>query len=272
MPAHSVLTLLASSSTGQGGWVGAWSPGLGDPTLAGWVTVAAYFVGAYLCLGAFKVERARAGRPPRGVGAYVEGLFWFLRSLRGPRHLNTIPSQHRISALWLGLGAMLAFLGVNKQLDLQTLFTEIGRLVAHSQGWYGERRGVQAMFIFLLLFAGWWALRSVLALGRGRMREVRFALLGAIFLVCFVAIRAASFHHVDELIGTDLLGVDLNAWLELGGITCIAAAAASHIGLGPRRGAAAVVQKRAAATSTPPRGSPPAAAGRSPTRRGGAAR
>lgn len=269
-PSHLSLSLLATSSSGASsgdGWVGTWSPGLGDPTVVGWLTVLAYFVGAYLCQGAFKVERARAGRPPAGLWAHVEGLFWFLKSLGGSRRLQTVPPRERLPALWLGLATMLALLGVNKQLDLQSLFTEIGRLLSHSQGWYAERRGVQALFIFLLLFAGWWALRAVLALARGHIREVRFALLGAIGLVCFVAIRAASFHHVDLLIGTDILGVDLNAWLELGGIACIAAGAARHIGLFRRRPAAA-----AAATSTPRPGSPPASARPSPTRRGGAAR
>jgi len=60
----------------------------------------------------------------------------------------------------------------------------------------------------------------------GRMTSgVRLALIGGVFLACFVVIRASSFHHVDRLIGIDFEGVRMNAILELGSILCIAAAA-----------------------------------------------
>ena len=40
--------------TGEGppegqGWIGHWSPGIGDPSVMGWVTVALYLVAAWLC-------------------------------------------------------------------------------------------------------------------------------------------------------------------------------------------------------------------------------
>jgi hypothetical protein len=38
-------------------------------------------------------------------------------------------------------------LGINKQLDLQTALTELGRVLAYDQGWYEERQTVQVWFI-----------------------------------------------------------------------------------------------------------------------------
>jgi len=50
-------------------------------------------------------------------------------------------------------------------------------------------------------------------------------LIGTVFVVAFVTIRAASFHHVDTLIGTPVAGLRMNWILELGGIACVALAA-----------------------------------------------
>ena len=44
---------------------------------------------------------------------------------------------------------------------------------------------------------------------------------GAVFLVVFVVVRAASFHHVDILLRSEALGLRVNALLELSGIACI---------------------------------------------------
>jgi hypothetical protein len=41
-------------------------------------------------------------------------------------------------------------LGINKQLDLQTALTELGRVLALSQGWYEQRQVVQFWFIAAL--------------------------------------------------------------------------------------------------------------------------
>ena len=37
------------------GWIGSWSPGIGDPNVMGWITVVAYLWASYLC---FAVHRA----------------------------------------------------------------------------------------------------------------------------------------------------------------------------------------------------------------------
>ena len=74
-----------------------WRPGIGDPTFMGWLTVAAYAIAAFTALLAAR----RAGRAPG--------------TTRGSR------------GMWLLVAAFMALLCLNKQLDLQSLLTDIGR-------------------------------------------------------------------------------------------------------------------------------------------------
>ena len=184
------------SSDGEG-WIGRWSPGIGDPTPLGWFTVAAYLVAALLCLRARRVAREE-----RAAGArHCSHMFWLVGVL--------------------GLFG----LGVNKQLDLQTAFTEFGRILAREQGWYEDRRMVQLAFIAGVLTAALIGLGWLVRVSRKDARRLRLAIVGAAGLAAFVAIRASSFHHVDILLREQLFGLRWNGWLELGGIACVAVAA-----------------------------------------------
>jgi hypothetical protein len=122
---------------------------------------------------------------------------------------------------WLVLAALMAALGVIKLLDLQTTITAVGRRVAHAQGWYEHRRAYQAAFIaamtgaglLVALLLGWYAWRHSWRQG--------LALMGVVFLVVFVVIRASSFHYVDQVLGLRLGMLRVNHLLELGGIACV---------------------------------------------------
>jgi hypothetical protein len=114
-------------------------------------------------------------------------------------------------------------LGINKQLDLQTWLTEIGRDLAHQQGWYEVRRPLQAAFIGLIGLTGAVATVALAFAMRHVFHRVVGALVGLGALVTFVIVRAASFHHVDVLLGRGR--VRLNWVLELGGIALIAVSA-----------------------------------------------
>lgn len=163
-----------------------WSPGLGDNTFMGWLTVGVYLLATIASVAALRAMGADAL-------SRRERLFW------------------AISA------AVMLFLAVNKQLDLQSLVTMIGRCHAQLAGWYNDRRAVQKLFI-LGVAAGGVLLLGVLALMlRGILDRVWAALLGLGFVCVFVVIRAASFHHVDLLISGTALGVRINWLLELPG-------------------------------------------------------
>ncbi|WP_333815034.1 isopropylmalate isomerase [Tabrizicola sp.] len=163
-----------------------WSPGLGDNTFMGWLTV---FV--YALAGVATVAAARA--------------------------MAADPLSRRERLFWGGAAAVMLFLAVNKQLDLQTLLTMIGRCHAQLAGWYDDRRAVQKLFILAVAGGGVLSLGVLALVLRGILGRVWAALLGLGFVCVFVVIRAASFHHVDLLISGTALGVRINWLLELPG-------------------------------------------------------
>lgn len=163
---------------------GRWSPGIGDPTWTGWVTVVAYVVAAYFAWAAYKKCRREA----RGR-ANVEG--------------PDVREQRQLTAFWFLLFVALTMLGINKQLDLQSLFTEVMRDLARSQGWYDERRTYQVEFIVCIAAVAIVGVGVTALLLRRVWRHAWIAVLGMGWLLAFVVIRAASFHHVDVLLNSD---------------------------------------------------------------------
>jgi len=166
-----------------------WRPGIGDPTFIGWLTVVAYFVAMVLSFQATK--RALEKRDGR------QYIFWWI------------------------LGVSMLLLGINKQLDLQTWFTLKGRQLALSEGWYNHRRPVQLVFILFIAFVGMAGFFTMSWLVRRRRTELRLPLIGFFFVICFVIVRAASFHHIDEFLKFDIGGLRMNWILELGGICLV---------------------------------------------------
>ena len=176
-------------------YVEPWSPGIGDPTFMGWLTVVAYFGAAFACVVAHR-KRRRAGH------AWV----------------------------WPSLCVLLVLLGINKQLDLQSWFTYVGKRTAIEQGWYEDRRPVQVAFIVTLATVGLVVGLVLLVRLRGALARFRWALAGTVFLIAFIVIRAASFHHVDLFLKLEIAGVRPNWLLELGGIALIGVAALRDAG------------------------------------------
>jgi hypothetical protein len=175
-------------------YTGRWELGIGDPTVMGWTTVAAYFGAMWLCY-----------RCKSTVSDSLGIRFWFYMSLA------------------------MAFLGINKQLDLQTWFTQTGRDLALEYGWYERRRLVQIIFI------GWLALAVSVLHARlwvwlkALDQHARLASLGIVMLGIFVVVRAVSFHHVDKLLGFRIESVKMNVLLELSGIGVVAGAAMARL-------------------------------------------
>ena len=164
-----------------------WTPTIGDPEITGWLTVISYVVCLVLAVMVLRRRPARAAR----------GLWWVIALL-------------------------MAFLAVNKQLDLQTALTATGRCMARAQGWYDSRKIVQVAFIGGLVLGvalTWvWATKSL----RGQMRGNRLALAGLAVLCGFVLVRAVGFGHVDRLISMDFADISYNFWFENSGLLLIA--------------------------------------------------
>ncbi len=169
-----------------------WSPGIGDPTFMGWFTVFAYFLCFYKCLQVIK---------------YSDRIF--------------IDPFKRQRVLWLALVGLLFFLGINKQLDLQSFFTATARYLAMEQGWYDQRHAFQKTFIIAIGAAGVTAMIALCILFHKIFRLHLFAIIGVCVLIVFVLVRALSFHNIDGFLGTKFLGVKANWALELSGIFLI---------------------------------------------------
>ena len=189
-----LITLLAATVHGR------WRPGIGDPSVMGWVTVAAYLLGAWVCWRTYCLEVEQS------------------------RLLNVGGSARR-SWLWLILALISVTLGINKQLDIQSLLTQVGRDLSLSQGWYPRRQVYQAWFIKAIALGGLVSLVLLCWLCRHDWRRRLLALVGMTGLLGFVLIRASSFHHVDHLLGMRLGGLKMNWILELGSIGCVTLAA-----------------------------------------------
>lgn len=159
----------------------------------GWVTVIAYAIATVLCF--------QAARRVYFARDRAQLIFWSV------------------------LTGIMLFLGVNKQLDLQTWFTLTAKKLAVSEGWYNHRRPVQLAFICFVFCAGmagfWFMSRLVQRHGS----ELWLPLLGLFLVTCFVIVRAASFHHIDQFLKYDIGGMRMNWLLELGGISIVAVGA-----------------------------------------------
>lgn len=179
---------------------GRWHPRLGDPTIGGWLTVAAYLVVAILC--------ARVCfRPAR---------------LRGSSGM--LSARERVC--WLGVAALMAFLCINKQLDLQSFMTQVGRDIARAEGWYENRRAVQRVFVLsVAAVGGVVGLAAMWYTWRARNNWARLAAVGIVLLLTFIVVRAASFHHFEVITDTRYFGLRGNWIMELTPIMLIGWAA-----------------------------------------------
>lgn len=197
-----------------------WTPGIGDPTIFGWLTVLAYGLAAWMCLRAFLAEKAG---PPRPLGASIQAWGRVTR-----KHFPKLPPIALRAGFWLAMAGFLIAMGVNKQLDLQTLFTQVARLVVSAMGLYEVRRILQLGFLILLAVLIVRTVRVSRRLLSGH-RELSLAFWGFVWQTAFILARATSFHGIDHSLGETLFGIPLNFLFEMTGIALLMAGAASRI-------------------------------------------
>ncbi|TCM63279.1 hypothetical protein [Rhizobium sp. BK068] len=175
-----------------------WEPGIGDPTIGGWITVILYLLA---CASCWKTT---------GV---VARQCWNERS---------------DGYIWRAISVVFFFLGINKQLDLQSAMTELGRMVAFSGGWYEQRRAMQVDFIIGVAVMCAATVPVFLFWARKSPIQTWLALVGSTFVLGYVLIRAASFHHFDRFISSHFLGFKWNWILEMTGIAMVLLASESR--------------------------------------------
>lgn len=161
-----------------------WHPGIGDPTWQGWSTTLMYIV-----VAAAAWWTSRTGAFPK-ITRFKEQRFWSM------------------------LAFILALLAVNKQLDLQSALTELGRCSAHLQGWYDQRRVVQVAFLAILAVGAVVFFSIVSSSMRGTLDRTGMPAVGLAFVLGFVMMRAVGFHYIDWALGRPMLGVNANTVIE----------------------------------------------------------
>ena len=122
---------------------------------------------------------------------------------------------------WYTISIFLVFLAFNKQLDLQTLLSAIGRESALRNNWYEVRRTYQAWFIGAIAISSFGLLSVFIFVLRDTLKKNILALAGIFILVVFIQLRAVSFHHLDRLLEINLMGVGFHWILEVTGATFI---------------------------------------------------
>jgi hypothetical protein len=169
-----------------------WQPTIGDPSFVGWFTVFAYFTAFLLSLKVCSINK------------YI-----FARK------------RNRQKQLWYLITALMLFLCINKQLDLQSFFTAFFRYIFKLTGLYEHRKEYQQLFIVGILILGLTISLAIVIELHQVIKKHLLAIAGIIFLMIFIVVRAASFHNVDEFIDYRFLGIRMNWILELAGISLI---------------------------------------------------
>jgi len=180
----------------------------GDMTAVGWLVTVAYAIAVLLA------GLAAAGGPGAGDSRAFR-RFWQVATL------------------------LLLLLGLNKQLDLQTSMMAAAKCAARLEGWYGQRRLLQAVFVGGLAAAVVLVAVMTFAGLRAIRRSSGLAIAGTVLLLLFILTRAAVFNHADKVLDQRLLLGGLWHALELAGVLLIAFNAASLVyrrRAGARRG------------------------------------
>ncbi|MEL7239364.1 MAG: hypothetical protein AAGK78_10915 [Planctomycetota bacterium] len=161
-------------SDALGDAVSRWWQGWGDSFAADWVLTLLYAVAAGCMIAAWRAH-ARVGTAKRSQRA------------------------------WLVFAALALVLSVNKQMDLQTLLTNVVRVVARENGWYEQRRGWQAAAVVASVAVTICVGAVAVWLMRRERWPAKLALLGFGVLAAFYGTRLSSFHHTDHFLSDFLV-------------------------------------------------------------------
>jgi hypothetical protein len=123
---------------------------------------------------------------------------------------------------WTAVTVVIALLGVNKQLDLQTPFLHYGHELLAAAGLWADRRVFRLLLLVLLVGGGAaFIVFTRRLVGRAWQTYVE-ALAGLAGLAAFVVMRAAAFNHLGrDFGGRALSSVTVAAALELGSVLLV---------------------------------------------------
>lgn len=116
--------------------------------------------------------------------------------------------QTRFSApvVWVGIGALLFAIAATEWWNLGHLLADAGRSEARAEGWYADRRAVQAMVVvgIVVIVAIAWLAISVRV--PRKSRRYLPAATTAAALAAFVVVRGISLHQLDATFNRGVAG------------------------------------------------------------------
>jgi len=153
------------------------------------------------------------------------------RSARGPGARDAV-----VMAFWVGAAVLLLLLALSREVDLGPRVVTAGRDALWREGWYADRRPVQALAVYVIIAsAGLVGLAGSLVYLRRRRAHLIFGWLALMSLVGFVGVRAVSLHYIDAVLyRRSIASISFNAIAELG-VTLALALAAGLAAVTPRR-------------------------------------
>lgn len=138
------------------------------------------------------------------VGYALAAMLCYMASRRLASHSYTSKNQVNY---WRILALLLLLLGLNKFLYVENCITQWFSLLAHNNGWYEARRGLQAEFILIGMFILLSLLAAAIYMLNGLSKALQSAVAAFVLLLLLVAVRTISLHQIDALIFTDILGI-----------------------------------------------------------------
>ena len=184
---------------------GRWYWGLGDPDAGAVVVTGLYLITSIACLLAARQLSRLHSQALRRFDPKSEATFWLV------------------------LAFIMFLLGINKQADLQSLITLYGRDLLKYVGLYHVQRTIQIVFIATVAIIAMISVLISLWSVRRWTWPSHFASLGLGIQAAFIVIRAASFHHVDSLLGQRMASVKINLIVESIGLLLMLLAAVGRL-------------------------------------------
>jgi hypothetical protein len=171
---------------------GYWIRYAGDFTFTGWFITAIYFIVFLLCI------------------LYLSKL-------------NKNPAKHEKPYVHfrIFLTGCIFLLGLNKQIDIQLLITDIGRTYSQAHGWYETRKYFQVEFLAVFSTIGLGLFFILCKALKNIWRSVFLPVTGLFILFSFVIIKASSLHILEHYFDKRIGGFNLFDISELTGLLCI---------------------------------------------------
>jgi hypothetical protein len=158
--------------------------------------------------------------PSRAGILAVAAIAAALVGIREVRMLRTLPNGGTRSRLWpqfwFMTSVLVVLIALGRVLGVGDLVSEAGRQESRAAGWYDSRRPVQAAAVGLVAVV--WLVTVAWTIVRFPARRSRFIAPSVVVttMLCFVAVRLVSLHHVDTVLyRTDIAGARVVAYVDV---------------------------------------------------------